>query len=94
MTASSNSAKSSPYHRFIPREEVQDASPWEFQSMDGKPRKGSAAAEPVPEAPPELPAPDLELIKKQWHKRESTFYLTLRHRHLLLYLKTGNSFIF
>ena len=65
MTASSNSAKNSPYHRFIPREEVQDASPWEFQSMDGKPPKGSAAAEPAPEAPPELPAPDLDLIKKQ-----------------------------
>ncbi len=65
MTASSNSAKSSPYHRFIPREEVQAVSPWEFQSMDGKPPKGSAAAEPPPEAAPELPGPDLELIRKQ-----------------------------
>lgn len=67
MTASSN-AKNSPYHRFIPREEVAVFSPWEFQSMDGKPAKGSPAAEPVietPPAPPELPAPDVDLIKKQ-----------------------------
>lgn len=67
MTASSN-AKNSPYHRFIPREEVEVFSPWEFQSMDGKPPKGSTAAAPVieaPPAPPELPAPDLDLIKQQ-----------------------------
>lgn len=65
MTASSNSSKNSPYHRFIPREEVQVVSPWEFQSMDGKPPKGSTAAAPAPEPPPELPPPDLDLIKQQ-----------------------------
>lgn len=67
MTASSN-AKTSPYHRFIPREEVEVFSPWEFQSMDGKPAKSAPAAEPVIEAPapaPELPAPDLDLIRQQ-----------------------------
>ncbi len=67
MTASSN-AKSSPYHRFIPREEVQAVSPWEFQSMDGKPPKSAVVAAPAVEAPPpppELPAPDLDLIRQQ-----------------------------
>ena len=53
MTASSKQpAKNSPHSRFIPREEVEVFSPWEFQSMDGKPPKGSTAAAPVIEAPP------------------------------------------
>lgn len=69
MTASSNT-KTSAYHRFIPREEVQEVSPWEFQSMDGKPSRsaGKAPVAPEPEAPapvPELPAPDLDLVKQQ-----------------------------
>lgn len=64
MTVSSN-PKSSPYHRFIPREEVQAVSAWEFQSMDGKSSKTPATA-PEPEVvTPELPAPDLDLIKQQ-----------------------------
>ena len=66
MTASSN--KSSPYHRFIPREEVQDVSVWEFQSMDGKPSKSAqmaAARESEMAQPPQVAAPDLENIKKQ-----------------------------
>jgi flagellar assembly protein FliH len=68
MTASSNPPKSSPYHRFIPREEVQAVSVWEFPSMDGKAPRSAVAAEPPPApepAAPELPAPDLDLIRKQ-----------------------------
>lgn len=69
MTASSNHSKHSHYHRFIPREEVQAVSAWEFQSMDGKPTKSeAAAAAAAAEAPapaPELPAPDMELLKQQ-----------------------------
>ena len=67
MTASSNPSKNSPYHRFIPREEVQEVSVWEFQSMDGKPTKSQQAAQaeaqrqadlpPTPELPP---PPDIE----------------------------------
>lgn len=70
MTASSN--KSSPYHRFIPREEVQEVSVWEFQSMDGKPTKSQQAAQaeaqrqadlpPTPELPP---PPDIEELLQQ-----------------------------
>jgi len=64
MTASSNT-KNSPYHRFIPREEVQVVAAWEFQSMDGRPPKGKVE-EPEPEpSTPELPAPDLELLRQQ-----------------------------
>lgn len=68
MTASSN--KNSPYHRFIPREEVQVVSAWEFQSMDGKPPKAKASEQPPPtesevQVVPELPAPDLELLRQQ-----------------------------
>lgn len=69
MTASSN-AKYPSYHRFIPREEVQEVEVWEFQSMDGKPSKraeaaAAAAAAEAAAAPPELPAPDVEHIKQQ-----------------------------
>lgn len=67
MTASSNT-KNSPYHRFIPREEVQAVSAWEFPSMDGKtPRSAATAPPPVAAEPatPELPPPDLDLIRRQ-----------------------------
>jgi flagellar assembly protein FliH len=70
MTASSN-ARSTPYHRFVPREEVQAFTAWEFPSMDGKPAKGSRAPEPPPDTPPqlppELPGPDLEALRQQAH---------------------------
>ena len=46
MTASSN-AKGTPYHRFIPREEVQTFTAWEFPSMDGKPGKASKETPPA-----------------------------------------------
>jgi flagellar assembly protein FliH len=64
MTASSN--KSSPYHRFIPREEVQQVSAWAFASMDsGKSHQG-ATEEPTQEPPPpELPPVDLEALRQQ-----------------------------
>lgn len=69
MTASSNPSKNSPYHRFIPREEVQVVSAWEFQSMDGKPPKVKPIDQPPNPEPevvvPELPAPDLELLRQQ-----------------------------
>jgi flagellar assembly protein FliH len=64
MTASSN--KSTPYHRFIPREEVQQVSAWAFESMDSaKPHKGAPQdPQPEPEAP-ELPPVDLEALRQQ-----------------------------
>lgn len=70
MTASSNSSKSSPYHRFIPREEVQAVSVWEFPSMDGKPSKAQQDAAAQVETDlinevPELPVPDLEALRQQ-----------------------------
>ncbi|MDP3519840.1 MAG: flagellar assembly protein FliH [Hydrogenophaga sp.] len=70
MTASSSNAKNSPYHRFIPREEVQAVSAWEFPSMDGKPSKAqleatARAQAELEAAPAELPPPDLELMLQQ-----------------------------
>lgn len=50
------------YHRFIPREEVQDATAWAFEPMDPK------ARQPVREAPPpepEQPQVDLEALRRQ-----------------------------
>ena len=69
MTASSN--RNTPYHRFIPREEVQDVAAWEFPSMDGKPPKRAPAlpAEPAPPAleaaPAEPPGPSVEELQQQ-----------------------------
>jgi flagellar assembly protein FliH len=47
MTLSSDPKPAHHYQRFIPREEVQQVSAWEFESMDGsRPRGSAAAAEP------------------------------------------------
>ncbi len=66
MTASSN--KSSPYQRFIPREEVQQVSAWTFDSMDGSAKeKANAPAPPAEPEAPELPPVDLEALRQQAH---------------------------
>lgn len=60
MTPSSN--KTNPYQRFIPREEVQEVSAWQFDAMDAD---AKPAAEPVPDVPPTPPAEQLDELRQQ-----------------------------
>lgn len=56
-------SRGSIYHRFIPREEVQAATAWAFESMDPNARKKPAPDEPEPV--PELPQVDLEALRQE-----------------------------
>ncbi len=49
------------YHRFIPREEVQEATAWSFDAMDDKGHKAQADAD----APQAMPEVDLEALRQQ-----------------------------
>lgn len=49
MTPSSN--RSNPYQRFIPREEVQEVSAWQFESMDANAAKPDEVQQEAPPAP-------------------------------------------
>lgn len=62
----SSKPSSSHYQRFIPSEEVQQVSAWQFDSMDGKPNRAEAAsAAPDPQAP-QAPSPAaLEELRQQ-----------------------------
>lgn len=63
-TAHRPASRGSIYHRFIPREEVQAATAWAFESMDSGTRKSKSAHE-EPESAPELPQVDLETLRQQ-----------------------------
>ncbi|MEZ5644578.1 MAG: flagellar assembly protein FliH [Burkholderiaceae bacterium] len=57
-------SKSSPYTRFVPREEIEGVSAWEFSSMDEKTGVPPEAA-PAPE-PEEIPPSTQELIDQAY----------------------------
>lgn len=56
------SSKATPYHRFIPREEVQEVEAWSFDDMGppGVRRRGKPGDEP-----PELPSVEVERMRQQ-----------------------------
>jgi flagellar assembly protein FliH len=57
------SKSSSPYHRFIPREEVQAVAAWTFEPMDGK---GLPASEATEDEGPQAPTPEqIEALREQ-----------------------------
>jgi flagellar assembly protein FliH len=60
MTPSSN--KTSPYQRFIPKEEVQEVSAWQFNAMDGSTEK---PVEPVEEQALPPSSEEIEEIRQQ-----------------------------